>query len=83
MLCLISGALALILPETMIKILPDRVMDIETINNSNQNADANTKIDTKEDLRERQILRKKLFSEIWVDAGNGILVNFSENKNAE
>lgn len=29
---------------------------------------------------EREILREKLFSEDWVDAGNGIIVNFSENK---
>jgi len=39
--------------------------------------------DAKEDLTERQVLREKLFSEDWVDAGNGILVNFTENKNTE
>ncbi|XP_076624720.1 solute carrier family 22 member 3 [Colletes latitarsis] len=88
MLCLVSGALALILPETESKILPDSVNDSELLvvkrrekkNNQNLN---NENTHTDEDLSEREILRAKLFSEDWVDAGNGILVNFTENKNSE
>lgn len=86
-LCLVSGVLVLILPETLSRILPDSTADVENMTgdcgnkNSNKNDGVNTENDIKEDLTERQILRKKLFSEDWVDAGNGILVNFSENKN--
>ncbi|KYQ49143.1 Solute carrier family 22 member 3 [Trachymyrmex zeteki] len=86
MLCLVSGVLVLILPETLNKILPDQVMDMENIIDENncKSDDINTESDVKEeDLTERQILRQKLFSENWVDAGNGILVNFTENKNTE
>ncbi|XP_014601881.1 PREDICTED: solute carrier family 22 member 8 isoform X1 [Polistes canadensis] len=88
-LCFISGILAIVLPETLNKILPDTIEDIEEmfvkktdqINDEeivNENKDI-----AKDDLKEREILREKLFSEDWVDAGNGILVNFSENKNAD
>lgn len=86
MLCFVSGILALILPETLNKILPDQVMDMENIIDKSigKNDDVNVENDVKEeDLTERQILREKLFSEDWVDAGNGILVNFTENKNTE
>lgn len=86
MLCFASGILALILPETLNKILPDQVMDMENIidKNTGKNDGVNVENDVKEeDLTERQILREKLFSEDWVDAGNGILVNFTENKNTE
>ncbi|XP_018395800.1 PREDICTED: organic cation transporter protein-like [Cyphomyrmex costatus] len=86
MLCLVSGVLALILPETLNKILPDQVTDMENIigENNCQSDDINIENDVKEEnLTERQILREKLFSENWVDAGNGILVNFTENKNTE
>ncbi|XP_011050427.1 PREDICTED: solute carrier family 22 member 3-like [Acromyrmex echinatior] len=86
MLCLVSGVLVLILPETLNKILPDQVMDMKNIIDKNncKDDDINTENDVKEeDLTERQILRQKLFSENWVDAGNGILVNFMENKNTE
>ncbi|XP_032686039.1 solute carrier family 22 member 3-like [Odontomachus brunneus] len=89
MLCLVSGALALILPETLGRILPDGATDVEDMigdrgnKNGNRNDSDNVENDSKEDLTERQILREKLFSEDWVDAGNGILVNFSENKSAE
>ncbi|KAG5310245.1 S22A1 protein, partial [Pseudoatta argentina] len=85
-LCLVSGVLVLILPETLNKILPDQVMDMKNIIDENncKDDDINTENDVKEeDLTERQILRQKLFSENWVDAGNGILVNFMENKNTE
>lgn len=86
MLCFVSGVLALILPETLNKLLPDQVVDMENIidDNTCKNDGVNTENDVKEeDLTERQILREKLFSEDWVDAGNGILVNFTENKNTE
>ncbi|XP_036145608.1 solute carrier family 22 member 8 isoform X2 [Monomorium pharaonis] len=81
-LCLVAGVLALILPETLNKILPDQVMDMENVTNDNCESDGvNIENDVKEeDLTEGQILREKLFSEDWVDAGNGILVNFMENK---
>ena len=88
MLCLGSGAVALILPETLSQVLPDAIEDSELLtvkrrekkNNENFN---NEDASTTEDASEREILRAKLFSEDWVDAGNGILVNFSENKNSE
>lgn len=88
MLCLGSGAVALILPETLSQVLPDAIEDSELLtvkrrekkNNENLN---NEDASTTEDASEREILRAKLFSEDWVDAGNGILVNFSENKNSE
>ncbi|XP_077256244.1 organic cation transporter protein isoform X3 [Temnothorax americanus] len=86
MLCLFSGVLALILPETLNKILPDQVVDVENVisNNNCKSDGVNIENDAKEkDLTERQRLREKLFSEDWVDAGNGILVNFTENKNTE
>ncbi|EFN83564.1 Solute carrier family 22 member 3 [Harpegnathos saltator] len=80
-LCLASGALALILPETLNRVLPDCAADAE-----NMLGDCGIDVENdmcKEDLTERQILREKLFSEEWVDAGNGILVNFPENKSTE
>ncbi|XP_012153880.2 organic anion transporter 3 [Megachile rotundata] len=88
MLCLVSGALVLILPETFDKVLPDTSEDSELLtvkrrekrNNDNLN---NETPPTIEDASEREILRTKLFSEDWVDAGNGILVNFTENKNSD
>lgn len=88
MLCLVSGGFALILPETLNKILPDRVEDSELLTVKRREKRSNEypnkeKTSTNEDLSEREILRTKLFSEDWVDAGNGILVNFTENKNSE
>lgn len=86
MLCLVSGVLPLILPETLNKILPDQVTNVKNVYDDNncKSDGVNSENDVKkEDLTERQILRKKLFSEDWVDAGNGILVNFTENKNTE
>lgn len=88
MLCLVSGGLALILPETFDKVLPDTAEDTELLtvkrrekaNNDNLNNETTI---TNEDASEREILRTKLFSEDWVDAGNGILVNFTENKNSD
>ncbi|CAL1683212.1 unnamed protein product [Lasius platythorax] len=85
-LCLIAGLLALILPETLGRILPDRIASMENIigDNSCKRDSVNIENDTEEKkLTDGQILREKLFSEDWVDAGNGILVNFVENKNIE
>ncbi|KAK2580094.1 hypothetical protein KPH14_012374 [Odynerus spinipes] len=89
-LCFILGILAIILPETSNTILPDTIEDLERLfvkkkNRKNDEEIVNyDKSMTKDaDLTEREILREKLFSEDWVDAGNGILVNFSENKSAD
>ena len=84
MLCLGSGALALILPETLNQVLPDTTEDSELL--IVKRREKNEKLNNEnvvEDTSEREILRAKLFSEDWVDAGNGILVNFTENKNSE
>lgn len=91
MLCLGSGAFALILPETLNKILPDTTEDSELLivrrrdkeKKYNENLNNENATPDIEDASEREILRAKLFSEDWVDAGNGILVNFTENKNSE
>lgn len=80
-LCFLSSILTLILPETLKNILPDHAIDIEKIINNNSNGE-DTEVNAKErESSEWQILRQKLFSENLVDAGNGILVNFMENKN--
>lgn len=88
MLCLVSGGLALILPETLDTVLPDTVEDSKLLTAKRKEKENNEIISNenspkKEDLSEREILRTKLFSEDWVDAGNGILVNFTDNKNTE
>lgn len=83
-LCLIGGLLVLILPETLGRCLPDRIASVENIiDDSNCKRDSVNIEDDENNLTDRQILREKLFSEDWVDAGNGILVNFTENKNNE
>nr|KAF7423426.1 hypothetical protein H0235_008709 [Vespula pensylvanica] len=76
-LSLISGILAIILPETLNKILPDTIEDIEQMfvkrrdqKNDEEIVNEDKNI-AKDDLTEREILREKLFSEDWVDAGNG------------
>lgn len=75
--CLLSGLLCLILPETLDDDLPDTICDMMKLNNGNK-----CKSNIHEDAAlEREILRDRLFSEEWVDAGNGIIVNFSEIKN--
>ncbi|KAK0095751.1 hypothetical protein PV326_007489 [Microctonus aethiopoides] len=75
--CLLSGLLCLILPETLDDDLPDTICDMKKLNNGNK-----CKSNIHEDAAlEREILRDRLFSEEWVDAGNGIIVNFSEIKN--
>ncbi|XP_050459079.1 organic cation transporter protein-like isoform X3 [Cataglyphis hispanica] len=84
-LCLIGGLLVLILPETLGTILPDRIASVEDIidDSSCKRDSINIENDIENNMTDRQILREKLFSEDWVDAGNGILVNFTENKNIE
>lgn len=88
MLCLGSGILALILPETLNKVLPDTTEDSELMTVKRREMRHNENLNKEnvpviEDAAQREILRAKLFSEDWVDAGNGILVNFTENKNSE
>ncbi|XP_017888539.1 organic cation transporter protein-like [Ceratina calcarata] len=88
MLCLVSGVLALILPETLNKVLPDTTEDSELLivkrrEKKYHESLNNENIPPTEDVSEKEILRAKLFSEDWVDAGNGILVNFTETKNSE
>ncbi|XP_034936989.1 organic cation transporter protein-like isoform X2 [Chelonus insularis] len=76
LLCLTSSLLCIALPETLGNYLPDNFQDmrnlgkVELIKSNNMDDGAS----------EREILREKLFSETWVDAGNGIIVNFNENK---
>ncbi|XP_033330693.2 organic cation transporter protein [Megalopta genalis] len=88
MLCLVSGGLALILPETVNTVLPDTVEDsellsVKTREKRNNEIINNENLLKEDDLLEREVLRTKLFSEDWVDAGNGILVNFTDNKPTE
>lgn len=70
---LISAILCYWLPETINDCLPDNLSDMKKSNNKNyQQKKTNGTI-------EQEILRKKLFSEDWVDAGNGIIVNFTDS----
>ncbi|CAG5076311.1 Similar to SLC22A8: Solute carrier family 22 member 8 (Oryctolagus cuniculus) [Cotesia congregata] len=73
---LISAILCYWLPETINDCLPDNLSDMimkKSISNKNyQEKKTNGII-------EQEILRKKLFSEDWVDAGNGIIVNFTDS----
>ncbi|XP_012253375.2 organic cation transporter protein-like [Athalia rosae] len=98
-LCILSGILSFALPETLDKPLPDTIDQSEDlfkksrpksgteeepaikINNNKRNT-------ARDEQNERDILREKLFSDenggkTWVDAGNGIIVNFSDTKNSE
>lgn len=62
--------------------LPDKVIQIGRTLTKNKIGVANCESDkTEEEPSKREILREKLYSEDWVDAGNGIIVTFSENKN--
>ncbi|XP_015593157.1 organic cation transporter protein-like [Cephus cinctus] len=84
-LSIISGLTILLLPETLHESLPDTIEDCERLfrkRKQNKNEINNKGSGGEEETRERNALREKLFSEEWVDAGNGIIVNFSENKNA-
>ncbi|GAB1861589.1 Solute carrier family 22 member 8 [Camponotus japonicus] len=69
-LCLIGGLLVLILPETLNRILPDRITSVQNIidDSSFKKDSVNIENDTENNLTDRQILREKLFSEDWVDA---------------
>lgn len=77
LLCLLAGLFCLVMPETVDKVLPDTIKDVARLSIGVKNCYAK-----REDCAaQREILREKLFSEDWVDAGNGIIVNFTENKN--
>ncbi|XP_015117233.1 organic cation transporter protein isoform X2 [Diachasma alloeum] len=78
LLCLIAGLSCLVMPETVSKALPDTIKDAQRLTIGEDTCNANGREDA---AAEREILREKLFSEDWVDAGNGIIVNFTENKN--
>ncbi|XP_043266638.1 solute carrier family 22 member 7-like [Venturia canescens] len=81
-LCLVSGLISLLLPETMNEALPDRVIQIGRTLTKNKIGVANCEGEkAEEEASKSEILREKLYSEDWVDAGNGIIVTFSENKN--
>ncbi|XP_008560270.1 organic cation transporter protein [Microplitis demolitor] len=76
---LASAILCFLLPETIDHCLPDHLKDM-----NNLKCDKSYKINvtgSEDKIMEQEILREKLFSEDWVDAGNGIIVNFTENKN--
>lgn len=67
------------LSETVhMKSLPDSVEDAKSKHEKRNNDETNN-----EQSKNPEKLRKKLFSEDWVDAGNGIIVNFTENKTVD
>ncbi|XP_031781611.1 solute carrier family 22 member 13 [Nasonia vitripennis] len=71
LLCISMGSLSLLFPETRHEILPDTAADARSLGKRNNESD------------DPVVLREKLFSEDWVDAGNGIIVNFTDSKNPE
>ncbi|XP_058788754.1 solute carrier family 22 member 15-like [Phymastichus coffea] len=78
--CICVAFFTLTLQETAnLCTLPDTVEDAKI---SSQKGNMNCNIEETEDEQSEdpEKLRKKLFSEDWVDAGNGIIVNFTENK---
>lgn len=83
-LSLISGLVCLILPETVNERLPDTAQQMGRKSTRNKIGVAGcdyVRAETEDKPMDREMLREKLFSEDWVDAGNGIIVNFTENKN--
>ncbi|XP_046737787.1 organic cation transporter protein-like [Diprion similis] len=98
-LCIVSGILSLALPETLNNRLPDTIEQSEGLFNkncvkcySNEEGSArktnNKRRTALDEQNERDILREKLFNDdndgkTWVEAGNGIIVNFSDGKNTE
>lgn len=95
-LCVVSGILSLVLPEMMDKPLMDTIEQCENLSikyrpRSNVGDDEparktnNKRHTVLDEQTERDILREKLFSDenggkTWVDAGNGIIVNFSDSR---
>ncbi|XP_066592593.1 organic cation transporter protein-like [Prorops nasuta] len=84
-MCLVAGFMTILLPETFDKVLPDTCVDVELLNCTRENEKSyfSEQNEEGEEIAKQQVLREKLFSEEWVDAGNGILVNFSESKTQE
>ncbi|XP_033217873.1 organic cation transporter protein-like isoform X2 [Belonocnema kinseyi] len=81
MLCLGSGIVALTLPETLNRILPDTMDEANNLGRKFENRNQSLEyIKNQESGKKREVLREKLFSDNWVDAGNGIIVNFNEGK---
>ncbi|OXU19889.1 hypothetical protein TSAR_009160 [Trichomalopsis sarcophagae] len=72
LLCVSVGSLSLLFPETRHEILPDTAADARSLGKRNN-----------EISDDPVVLREKLFSEDWVDAGNGIIVNFTDSKSPE
>lgn len=81
MLSIGSGIVALTLPETLHRILPDTMVEANNLGKKFKIKRQSLRSTRSEESQE-QILREKLFSENWVDAGNGIIVNFNEGKNS-
>ncbi|XP_043462221.1 organic cation transporter protein-like isoform X2 [Leptopilina heterotoma] len=81
MLSIGSGIVALTLPETLNRILPDTMEEANNLGKKFKIKRQSLRCTRSEESQE-QILREKLFSENWVDAGNGIIVNFNEGKNS-
>ena len=81
LLSLLSGLLCFLLPETQDVPLPDTVAQMGR--KAKKNKIGVERCDYEKSITggkpsEREVLREKLFSEEWVDAGNGIIVNFSD-----
>ncbi|KAL0114913.1 hypothetical protein PUN28_010449 [Cardiocondyla obscurior] len=75
-LCLVSGMLALILPETLNKVLPDQIADMKNAISSDnyKSGDVDTENNAKEEvLTKRQILREKLFGRLGRQWNSGKL----------
>ncbi|XP_015513351.2 organic cation transporter protein-like [Neodiprion lecontei] len=96
-LCVVSGILSLALPETLNNRLPDTIEQSEDLFKRNRVRSTeegsvkktnNKRRTVLDEQNERDILREKLFNDdndgkTWVEAGNGIIVNFSDGKNTE
>ncbi|KAJ8664823.1 hypothetical protein QAD02_006485 [Eretmocerus hayati] len=72
--CICAGLLALTFPETLRKVLPDSVEDARRIGMIEDLTDSDG-----QRSKNPGVLREKLFSEDWVDAGNGVIVNFTDS----
>ncbi|XP_051159487.1 organic cation transporter protein-like isoform X2 [Leptopilina boulardi] len=77
-----SGIIALTLPETLNRILPDTMEEANNLGKKFKLKRKNVKKNTKNNDAVKQNLNEKLFSDDSVDVGNGIIVNFNEGKNS-
>ena len=82
-LCLGSGIIALTLPETINQILPDSMEKANNLRKKSVNKSSSSRSAKAQESNQQEVLRDKLFSEDWVDAGNGIIVNFNEGKSTD